>query len=61
MESDLNMKLNINVYALTIVYRFQYPISSSKPGKSSSLEVVIRSSNSEMSLRSNVSWYDVEI
>ena len=51
------MELNINVYVLTRVYRFQYPISSSKPGISSSLEVVIRSLNSEMSLRANVSRY----
>ena len=46
---------------LTIVYRFQYPISSSRAGIGSSLKMVIKSSNSEMSLRSNVSWYDVEV
>ena len=51
----------INVYVLTRVYRFQYPILSSKPGISSSLEVVIKYLNSEMLLRSNVLWYDVEV
>ena len=54
-------KIYVNVCMLTIVYRFQYPIPSSKPGISSSLDVVIKSSNSEMSLISNVSWYTVEV
>ena len=46
-------KLNTKVHLLTIVHRLQYPTLSSA-GMSSSLDVVIKSSNSEMSLRSKV-------
>ena len=56
-----NGKLNINVYVLTIVHGFQYPNLSYRAGISSTLEVVIKALNSEMSLRSSVSWYDVEV
>ena len=45
------------LFMLTIVCWFQSPNSSSRAGTSTSLEVVITSSKSEMSLRSNVSWY----
>ena len=40
---QIKYKSYVNVYMLTIVYRFQYPISSSRAGISSSLEVVIKS------------------
>ena len=46
-------KLNVKVYLLTIVHRLQYP-TSSRARISSSLDVAIKSSNSEMSLRSKV-------
>ena len=46
---------DINVFMLTIVYWFQSPITSSRAGMSLSPEVIITSSKSEMSLRSNVS------
>ena len=46
-------KLNVKVHLLTIVHRLQY-LTSSRAGISSSLNVVIKSSNSEMSLRSKV-------
>ena len=45
----------------TIVCCFQSPITSSKAGMSLSLEVVITSLKSEMSLRSNVSRYDAGV
>ena len=76
VSSEASMKLNlkqkviqyiiryksyVNVDMLTIVYRFQYPISPYRPGISSSLDEVIKSSNSEMSLISNASWYDAEV
>ena len=61
IQYKIKYKSYVNVYNLTIVFRFQYPISSFKPGISSSLDVVIKSSNSEMSLRSYVSWYNVEV
>ena len=47
-------KLNVKVHLLTIVYRLQYPMSLSRAGISLLLDVVIKSSNSEMSLRSKV-------
>ena len=47
-------KLNVIVHLLTIVHRLQYP-TLSRAGISSSLNVVIKSSNLEMSLRSMVS------
>ena len=49
---------DINVFMLTIICWFQSPITSSRAGTSSSLEVVITSSKLEMSLRSSMSWYD---
>ena len=48
----------VNVFMLTIVHRFQSSIMSSRAGTSSSLEVIITSLKSEMSLRSNESLVD---
>ena len=52
---------DINVFMQTIVCWFQSPNTSSRAGMSSSLEVVITSSKLEMSLRSNVSWYNAGV
>ena len=46
------------MFTQTIVSYFQRPNTPYRAGMSLSLEVVITSSNSEISLRSNVSWYD---
>ena len=46
-------KLNMKVHLQTIVHRLQYPMLY-RAGISSSLDVVIKSSNLEMSLRSKV-------
>ena len=52
---------DINVFMQTTVYWVQSPITSSRTGMSSSLEVVITSSKSEMSLRTKVSCYDAGV
>ena len=61
IQIPMKYKRYVNVFMLTIVHRFQSPITSSRAGISSSLEVVITSSKSEMSLKSNVSWYNAGV
>ena len=48
----------VQMFMQTTVCRFQSANTSSRALISLSLEVVITSSKSEMSLRSNISWYN---